>query len=1391
MALRSERLDMDIVTAFEYWVNSNENKLMFGWLDKHANVVNSFTRKQLNQYSKNLAYMLKEKHGIRPGDRIMIVYPFGIDFVVSMLACWRIGVVVVSVYPPNPRKLAVDIEKFTHFVQDCSAKVALTTSTFKRVVQASKMTHRNWPKGLKWIATDSYSSSNEVPSGWNQWHEIQLEELALIQYTSGSTGNPKGIMISFSNLTHQISYSIRMGQKMDPELRDSFEGSVCVSWAPQYHDMGLIITYLLPLFSGGTAYGMSPLTFLADPPIWPRAMAKYKATFSNGPYFALALTCKRIAANPEKYSKFDCSRVRSIILGAEPSEISILPGVEKYMGVPAESIAHSYGQAENVVGITIRGAQTLYDDGLWAVGGIKDALRHGDTTVVIADVIEPASDSQTENHIFDQLLDGQEGEIWCTGPSVAMGYWERPILTSNVFHAKLNQKPEMDFLRTGDLGFIRDGQLFITARLKDLIIIRGRNVAPSDIERAAETHFTQDVRPGCSIAFQSSPETILLMCELREVSKDHGFLNSLAQDIKQYAQKTFDVELGKVILLQKGSNPKTTSGKIQRSKGKKMWETQDPNLRVIWGLETTLMIRQPKESDDPAPHLFSEDAGLWLSRQLSLILNTDEVDWDAELVSLGLSSMGTVQFVKDMETLSGSVLDVDFIGESSSVNSLITSLRELPAESRRMVPDVMLTKLKEKKSWKAPFLFLFQFIGIMVIWTMAMGAVLPSYYFGNWLIYDFNMVPWSYFNIGNSQMFGLLMPLFIPMWMISFTTLVCLSKWIVIGRYKEQKFAMYTFAFLRWWWVDRLLSVWESFVGYFIRETKFLNLIYRLFGSNVSMSASLDSFYRDFDLISVGSSAHIKGMVMARMFNAETQTLRFRKVFIGQTAKIDSESFVMPGCKVASGSWLKPLSVLVEGAITRPNTVYLRNPACEDGLTTPCANSNSWFARWCMEAGLMMLITYIVFFLSAPFVLLWERQFPESRYSNFFFWTTIPTLNSLLAIPLAVCFKWLLLGKVKPGMQSTFLFRRARDFFVDYQFRVLILMAFRIVDDYSYSTVLWVKSYGGQLDLTTGFVPMPSLRPSKVDLLGTKTGSFCSNAVFQFNSMGSNEYQSITIGERGQVGLRAVIGASINEGASVGPCTFFSKGRVLKPNTRVMGSTKLLHVHSDQPEQNTSPSKLPQTWVLSLLASISLRSLLFLSFIGCLIPSYEIANWLLFESTLSREISIPLLSISVLAAFLVLAIWGGLLTRIILGFGYSENGYNCGMRMYILTHAINNTNQELLMPVFHGTAFMNWFCYLMGSKVGKNAYIASNSILEHHLLEFGADSIVDEGVYVTGHLQVYNTLELKQVVIKPKATLHSCSLAMCGATAAGEILPRTYVPEDQSSKQELVAELIL
>lgn len=248
-----------VLERFHQNVKSDPDKLLYAWLDDKTNVVNKLTRQQLWDKSRDLAFHLQNNCGVKPGDRVMIVYPFGIEFMVGFVALLRMGAVIVSVFPPNPKNLTGDIPKFAHFVEDCGATVALTTTDYHRLVQTSRLVYKTWPQGITWVKSDAQRPL--APESYMDYIP-NPENTALIQYTSGSTSSPKGVMISYANMNHQVSFLQNCYHVYAGTSRESTDEIVNVSWTPQFHDMGLFGSFIVYLSLGGTSYSMSPISFL-------------------------------------------------------------------------------------------------------------------------------------------------------------------------------------------------------------------------------------------------------------------------------------------------------------------------------------------------------------------------------------------------------------------------------------------------------------------------------------------------------------------------------------------------------------------------------------------------------------------------------------------------------------------------------------------------------------------------------------------------------------------------------------------------------------------------------------------------------------------------------------------------------------------------------------------------------------------------------------------------------------------------------------------------------------------------------------------------------------------------------------------------------------------------
>jgi amino acid adenylation domain-containing protein len=473
------------------------------------------------------------------GSPVLLLYPPGLDYVAGFFGCACAPALAVPIYPPEPARLERSARRLLAIAADARPRAALTTSA---ILGALEPLFAMAPalRELRWIATDVVAPAGGAARG----RASDPESAALLQYTSGSTGTPKGVLLSHRNLLHN-SERIRAAFAHTRESRG-------VIWLPPYHDMGLIGGIVQPLYAGFDVVLMSPLEFLARPMSWLEAVSRYRATTSGGPNFAYDL-CVRKSSAAER-AALDLSSWSVAFNGAEPVRKATLDAFAAAFapaGFDRRAFFPCYGLAESTLIATggPRGAppRTL------AVSRRGDMVGSGRSFADSAIAIVAPETRQP-------LGEGEVGEIWLGGPSVALGYFGRPDETQQIFGARLADG-RGPFLRTGDLGFLRDGELFVTGRQKDLIIIRGRNHAPDDIEQtAAAAH--PGARPGCTAAFaiEAAREELVIV---QEVSGAGGAELALAQIVEAVAAE-HELRPDRVVLIRPRTIAKTSSGKIQR-----------------------------------------------------------------------------------------------------------------------------------------------------------------------------------------------------------------------------------------------------------------------------------------------------------------------------------------------------------------------------------------------------------------------------------------------------------------------------------------------------------------------------------------------------------------------------------------------------------------------------------------------------------------------------------------------------------------------------------------------------------------------------------------------------------------------------------------------------------
>ncbi|MFG3586074.1 fatty acyl-AMP ligase [Streptomyces sp. NPDC047990] len=513
---------------------------------------------RLAERSRAVAAWLQER-GLA-GSRAILLYPPGLEFMSAYLGCLSAGVVAVPGVPPQGRaQNHRALLRTRRLMADADARVILGT---REVTSALAETADDLPEltAISCVATEDIP--DEAAGSWRE-PDLTADSVAFLQYTSGSTSAPRGVMVTHGNLLdNERVITEQMGHT--PEVIEEYGHELFVSWLPVYHDMGLIGPVLNAVHLGVTATFFSPLHFLQRPERWLNAVSRYRPHTSGGPNFAYELALRH--ATPEHLDGLDLSRWRVAFNGAEPVRAATLRRFTETFaaaGFRREALYPCYGLAEAtliVTGGSVHAPPTLA--GPTATGphaGPVDAAAVGSgrpgpgVTVVVAD---------PERH--EELPEGEVGEIWVSGASVAKGYWRNALATRQTFRAGLKGREER-FLRTGDLGFLRDGELFVTGRLKDLMVVDGRNHYPQDLELSAETsHWA--LRPGCTAAFSvdagEKGEQPVLVAETAPEAL--GEAEKIVDLIRGAIGEAHGLPVRDVVLVHPGTIPKTSSGKIQR-----------------------------------------------------------------------------------------------------------------------------------------------------------------------------------------------------------------------------------------------------------------------------------------------------------------------------------------------------------------------------------------------------------------------------------------------------------------------------------------------------------------------------------------------------------------------------------------------------------------------------------------------------------------------------------------------------------------------------------------------------------------------------------------------------------------------------------------------------------
>ncbi len=611
-------------------------KLLYAYLDLHGKTLESYTYASFLRRIKAIAGNLLKDGRFAPGQRLLLAYPPGLEMICAFFGCVRAGLVPVPVYPPSSRGFQSALYKMVHIARDCQAAGVLTSDEYHASLKTNLARSgvctsgldADYISGLLWLATEAFLDPIHpelcaTPS-----------DILFLQYTSGSTMDPKGVVVTHKNI---LSTSPLVIDHPEP---------VVVSWLPQYHDMGLIGCYLYPALQGGTTYGFSATDFIQRPILWFETITAYRATATAAPNFAYDYCLRAGRLSKESLEDCDLSSLNVLMCAAEPVKpdtyTRFLETFQPF-GLKAESFYAAYGLAENTLAVSLGGRTIVaIQKQALALGKARmttevseiDASAHvvscgTPLPGIYVRVVDP------ERHVA--LEPGQIGEIWIAGTGKCQGYWNNPELTLKQFGARLVDDSPYDdgYLRTGDMGFFHQGELFVCGRIKDMIILRGQNYYPQDIEGIVERS-SNLLRAHCVVAFQIHEASEPALAIVAEV-KNPGVLPD-ARKIATAVRNYLNVEVARICFIAPRAIPRTSSGKIMRHKTRQMWLNG----------EFTILSEFSREKDSGAGASATATLSSFDAMKARYNLTGAE---PYNLVEAGLDSLDLVVFMHELKEL--------------------------------------------------------------------------------------------------------------------------------------------------------------------------------------------------------------------------------------------------------------------------------------------------------------------------------------------------------------------------------------------------------------------------------------------------------------------------------------------------------------------------------------------------------------------------------------------------------------------------------------------------------------------------------------------------------------------------------------------------------------------
>src|SRR5580700_7404630 len=635
-----------ILDKLDRLVDEHPHKLLYSYIDLNGNPVEGYSYESFIHRTKVIAGHLRKAHRFAAHDRLLLAYPPGLEMICAFYGCVRAGLIPVPVYPPSSHGFQGALYKMVHIAKDCQAAGILTSKDYlgslktnlaRSGVSASGV-DVDYISGLRWVVTEDFvdmvsdETFNGNSHGGSNGASNGASKILFLQYTSGSTRDPKGVMVTHENILHNCPLVI------------DHDAPIVVSWLPQYHDMGLIGCYLYPALTGGTTYGFAPTDFIQRPSLWFDAIKTYGASASAAPNFAYDYCLRAGRLSQESLESCDLSTLRLLMVAAEPVKPEtfkrFLQAFQPH-GLKSESFFVAYGLAENTLAVSLDGRNIIsVNKNAVALGKARmttEVSEIGAATQIVScgtplqgltvKIVDPAK------HVA--LEPGRIGEIWIAGGSKCQGFWNNPELTLKLFHARLVDDSPYDdgYLRTGDMGFFHDGELFVCGRIKDMIILRGQNYYPQDIEAVVEKA-SGLIRTNCVAAFQIHEDSEPALAVVAEVKNPKALPDALK--IAAAVRNCLNVEVALIAFIPPRAIPRTSSGKIMRNRARQMWQEG----------EFTVLSQFSREKDTGPSTSGSEDQSPFDVLKARYHLTGTE---SYNLVEAGLDSLDLVVFMHEIK----------------------------------------------------------------------------------------------------------------------------------------------------------------------------------------------------------------------------------------------------------------------------------------------------------------------------------------------------------------------------------------------------------------------------------------------------------------------------------------------------------------------------------------------------------------------------------------------------------------------------------------------------------------------------------------------------------------------------------------------------------------------